>query len=399
MENKQTPENPDWDMLLEQLELKSQAGEVLDKKQLQILQELREIKSLSHLVLRQYYRFDTDQKLAELRKQLSSEPEPAHPVGTRSYKLWKRMLVAASVLLVVAAGLVYYNRFVRSPELVEYTGQVKAVIEPGKTRATLTLGNGKKIVLGDQVDGVIAQEGGAALTKAANGQLVYEKGESGQGKTKALFNTVETPKGGQYQIKLPDGTKVWLNAVSKLFYPVSFNGCEDRRVELSGEAYFEVARDEKHPFIVKSDGQEVKVLGTHFNICGYLGQGDTRTTLLEGSVNLNGTLLKPNQQGVLTAKGVEVKEVDVESVIDWKNGNFICANTNLEDLLSKIGRWYDVHFEYSREDICKDKFTGTLSRTDHISTLLNRIALTGEIRFVVEGRVIKVIKVEGRGIK
>ncbi|WP_448634930.1 FecR family protein [Pedobacter panaciterrae] len=242
------------------------------------------------------------------------------------------------------------------------------------------------------------------INKTADGQLVYTVSDSDpQGKNGAqLFNTIETPNGGKYQVNLPDGTRVWLNAASLLRYPTKFSGSK-RVVELTGEGYFEVAKlPGKIPFIVKSEGQEVEVLGTHFNINSYEDEGPIKTTLLEGSVRVirsksswnapdNNVLLRPGEQSELGEQKINVKEVNTESILAWKDGDFVFDGDDLKSIMRKVARWYDVEVIYKGEfdDV---KFGGLISRSKNISSVLGIMESTGKIHFVIEGNRITVLR-------
>ncbi len=210
-----------------------------------------------------------------------------HIIGAeekKGSKLWPRIAVAASFFAVLGLSLYFYNS--KSPDKVEQVNVELADINPAGNKAYLTLGNGKRIALTDASNGTIAEQANVKITKTANGQLVYTIAKNNSGISSILeYNTIETPNGGRYEIALPDGTRVWMNAASSLKYPASFASLKERRVELQGEAYFQVAKDKQHPFIVKTVQQEVKVLGTHFNINSYADEPETKTTLFEGSVN------------------------------------------------------------------------------------------------------------------
>ena len=233
-------------------------------------------------------------------------------------------------------------------------------------------------------NGVLASEGDAVIRKEDDGKLVYNtSGQAAGQKTK--YNSVLIPRGGQYQLTLPDGTKVWLNAESSLRFPVAFTG-DTRRVELSGEAYFEVAKNKKKPFYVLAKGTEVQVLGTHFNVSAY--NEAVETTLLEGSVKLNSNgntaLLKPGQSGTRNNIGAfKVENADLETAVDWKNGFFVFHDETIQSILQKASRWYDVEIEF-RGNTASRQFYGKVSRYKNIDDLLKNLELTGEIHFKVE---------------
>lgn len=311
------------------------------------------------------------------------------------YQLWKRVGAAAAILLV--AGLGYY--FFRPEQLTITTAVAKMQdVSPGANKAVLTLGNGKKISITDAKDGELANQAGISIKKTADGQLVYRVDEVGTAGKNPVFNTIETPRGGQYQIVLPDGTKVWLNAASSLKFPASFSGLASRKVELNGEAYLEVAKDKKHPFIVKTPQQEVEVLGTHFNVNTYSDEDAIKTTLLEGAVlvHLEGQKdirLAPGQQSAIRkASPATVSVVDVNEAIAWKKGNFEFNNENVYQIMRKVARWYDVQVIYEGE-IPLSTMEGTMSRFQNVSKILDIMQSTGLVKFRIEGRKIYVSKI------
>lgn len=313
---------------------------------------------------------------------------------------WRFLAVAASILIL--SGFAYYFFYLSYPktELSISATKYSNDIAPGGEKAYLTLANGHRISLSDTKTGLLAQESGVKITKLANGELSYQITENGQnpGNKNDSYNTIETPKGGQYHINLPDGTKVWLNAASTLKFPSTFARLVNRRVELlGGEAYFEVAKDPKHPFIVASNRQELKVLGTHFNINAYPEESTVKTTLLEGKLQLtnadssNKFILRPGQQAALAKKSFHIYDVDVATAIAWKNNKFVFDNEGIEEVMRKIERWYDISVEFEGERP-SDKFTGTVSRFDQLSSVLNLLELTGNVHFKIEGRRVLVRK-------
>jgi transmembrane sensor len=307
-------------------------------------------------------------------------------------RLWPRIAVAACFLLVAGAGLfIYQSDREKATAKLANTAPYKNDIAPGSVKATLTLADGRKVILDDAKNGDLAEQTGVKITKAADGQLVYTVSDLKSANVSDV-NTIETPKGGQYQISLPDGTQVWLNAASAIKFPVSFSKSKQRRVELNGEAYFEVARNKKQPFVVKTKRQEVEVLGTHFDVKSYSDEQNTKTTLLEGSVRLNGeTFLKPGQQGLSSGNGLKVKQVNVDDEMDWKNKQFILNDEDLQSVMRRLARWYDVDVVYEGEpaDI---QFIGVVSSTRNISGVLKLMKRTGKVDFRIEGRTITVLK-------
>ncbi|RNL55766.1 FecR family protein [Pedobacter jejuensis] len=265
-------------------------------------------------------------------------------------------------------------------------------IPPGKNKAILTLSNGQKIDLNNSGNGELAKLNGISIKKAADGLLVFSV-LNAEPKRKINFNTIETPFGGQYQINLPDGTKVWLNSGTKLTFPDRFADAK-RKVELSGEAYFEVAKDKTHPFLVSSNAQQVEVLGTHFNVNSYSNEPLVRTTLLEGSVKVSNSvsekIIVPGEQITLKGNRFDVKQIDPSSAIDWKNGEFRFKAEGLESILRKLSRWYQVEFVVEKGVDKLPAFSGSVSRFDQISVVLKMLEETGDIKFYINGKTITV---------
>ncbi|QDW27904.1 DUF4974 domain-containing protein [Pedobacter sp. KBS0701] len=310
----------------------------------------------------------------------------------KTYKLFTKWVAAASIAIVVMAGsYFYFNNHKQLPEKVAYQNDVA----PGGNGATLTLTNGQKILVNDVLSGNIAMQSGVKISKTPDGQIVYEITDNGS--KSSGYNTLSTSRGEQTQVRLPDGTIVFLNAESSLKYPVSFVEKGKRQVFLTGEGYFEVAKDRSHPFIVKTTRQEVQVLGTHFNINSYDDEAATTTTLLEGSVlvsnsNLVQKVLRPGEQSVLSSGRIQVAPADVEEAIDWKNGEFIFGGDNFRTVMRKIERWYNIEVIYEPSAPINLQLGGFSSRSRNISTVLKMIAKTGEVHFRIEGRKVFVSK-------
>lgn len=309
---------------------------------------------------------------------------------TKIFSLWPR-IAAAAVVIIMGTAIFYFPN--KTATVQQQSQLLKNDIKPGGNKAYLTLANGTRITLTDAKNGQLANQSGVTITKVANGQVIYAAARTGQHAAASnAYNFIETPRGGQYQIQLPDGTAVWLNAASSLKYPASFAGSKDRKVVLQGEAYFEVARDKAHPFIVVTSKQQVEVLGTHFNINSYADELDTRTTLLEGSVRLNGkTILKPGEQAVLKADEIAVAEVNVNKAIAWKNGKFVFVSEDIERIMRKLSRWYNVEVVFEG-DFKDETFTGSINRDENISGILDKITFTQAVRFKIEGRRVTVMK-------
>lgn len=311
----------------------------------------------------------------------------------KRFSIYKYIGIAASILIFGIAAF-YMNRV---KELKQAATLYVNDIAPGSNRAFLVLSNGKRLALAALSNGTIVRQSGISITKVADGQLVYTMEKHGQTSDANEYNTIEIPKGGQYRVHLPDGTTVWLNSASTLKYPVNFAIFKERRVELSGEAYFEVAKDRKHPFRVKSDRQTVEVLGTHFNINTYADEPSVKTTLLEGSVKVSSAhkaerTLKPGQQADLAINGeLNVFNVDTELSVAWKNKQFMFESERIETIMRMIERWYDVEVKYIGEKT-EERFGGSVSRFDHVSKVLKSLESTGKVHFKIQGRKIYVSK-------
>ena len=324
--------------------------------------------------------------------------------------IYKWSISAAIVLVCVAIGLVFYPQkdnlyqianqiALDTPLTKERVDASEVTIVPGGSKAVLTLANGKKISLTDVNNGMLAEQANVQITKIADGQLVYSilPNQQDVNNPKNQYNTIETPKGGRYQLQLPDGTKVWLNSASKLIYPSSFSSHKNRKVELSGEAYFEVAKDKDRPFLVKTIMQEVEVLGTHFNISSYEDEPSVKTTLLEGSVkvigiNGNDKILRPGQQLVLTKDNSVVENVNTEQLaIALKSDQFVFENDDIQYIMRMISRWYNVDVEYVGE-IPENKFGGSISKFENISEVLKSLESTGKVQFRIHDHRIFVSK-------
>jgi transmembrane sensor len=305
-------------------------------------------------------------------------------------RLWARIAAAAVVIIGLTFGSYY---LMQQPPLPKAnTVIVKNNVSPGANKATLTLSNGKQIILTGAQKGQLAVQGNIKIEKTADGQLVYQaRGQdSSTNSTELAFNTMTTPRGGQFTVTLPDGSKVWLNAASSLTYPTVFNQ-KERRVKLQGEAYFEVAKNPEKPFhVIVNRGEEIEVLGTHFNIRAYADDQDIRTTLLEGSVKLiykaKHIILKPGQMAINDLKeSLLVQNADIEEVMGWKNGLFVYNNENIRDVLKSAARWYDIDVEY-KDAVGQKKLWGTVSKYKSLAELLDNIAFTSGVHYKIEGR-------------
>lgn len=324
----------------------------------------------------------------------------------------------AAAVMILVASLTFFLRN-NHPQSLVRVGPPPATIGndvlPGKNGAILTLADGRTVVLDSQGNGVIAMQNGSKVS-LNNGRLAYNAEGAAAGAPVASatsdaaalqYNTMTTPRGRQFQVVLPDGTKVWLNAASSLRYPTQFTG-SDRKVEVKGEAYFEVARNEKMPFVVKvNEATEIQVLGTHFNINSYDDESTVKTTLLEGSVRIayNGEkrVLKPSEQAQVARPGADARvgsngmvaaglapggikilqDVRVEKVVAWKNGVFDFQDASLEEVMRQLERWYDIEVVYEK-NIPQLEFIGKMGRDLTLSNVLRGLELS-KVHFRMEG--------------
>lgn len=320
---------------------------------------------------------------AGIRSRIAAKPEAVKRF------LWPRIAIAAAVVVVAfSTGLWFFSK--EKPVVEQNTSVVKD-IEPAGNKAYLVLGNGQRITLAESREGNIATQGSVNVAKTADGQLSYSLNKGGSINEQLLYNTLEVPNGGKYHVSLPDGTRVWVNAGSTLRFPISFASVSERRVTLTGEAYFEVAHDKIRPFKVISANQTVEVLGTHFNVNAYANESAIKTTLIEGSVKvgLNNsrqfTLLRPMQQARLQHDQLTVTPADLDQVMAWKNGDFVFNGEDIKTVMRQIARWYDVEIEYLGE-VSASGVVSTISRTKKLSQLLKALEANQQIRFKIEGR-------------
>nr|WP_068889495.1 FecR family protein [Pedobacter panaciterrae] len=319
----------------------------------------------------------------------------SQPDKKRGYRL-KWLIAAASIIIVATLGLLLeHNKSPFPQHIPNHKIACADKIKPGGNKAILTLSNGSSIDLDVTANGVILKQQGLEIKKDKDGHLIYTASapEAKAIETEITYNTIETPVGGQYQLHLPDGTNVWLNASSSLKFPTQFTG-KQRDVELVGEAYFEVAKDKERPFKVITGKQVIEVLGTHFNVNTYDDEEFTKTTLLEGSVKISkqnqSVLLKPGQQCVLKNNYFEIRSVNTNTVVDWKNGYFIFRQDNIRGIMRKLARWYNIDIEYAGK-LEGLNFTGKVSRTKNLDEILRVLTLTGDVKFKVEGRRVTVM--------
>lgn len=301
---------------------------------------------------------------------------------------------AASILLVVTAGLIswYYFAGRQKAEQTTVNNKLRNDIHPGSNQAYLKLANGSSIMLHGLKNGEISGSTAAKIRKVSDSIITYSANQRDRSSQVITpdSNSLVIPKGGIFQTILSDGTKVWLNSASSLKYPVAFAG-KERRVVLSGEAYFEVAKNKNMPFKVSVNGVDVQVLGTHFNVLGYADETEIKTTLLEGSVKLQSAkgqaLLVPGEQGVFSHQRADfaVNRVNTEDAVSWKEGFFVFDNESIQSIMPKIARWYNVEVVY-QDKPGQSKLGGTISRYKDINIVLKALESTGAAHFKIQGR-------------
>lgn len=309
----------------------------------------------------------------------------------RSYSLWSRIVAAAAVIIVLfGVSLWYFSKDELSNDKL-----IVHDIAPGKDGATLTLANGQKISINEMLVGDIATQAGVKISKTKDGQLIYEITSNEH--SELAYNTLATARGQQSQVRLPDGTLVFLNSESALRYPTSFRNSDKRIVSLEGEGFFEVSKDKKHPFIVKTRGQEVEVLGTQFNINSYADQRSIRTTLIEGSVKVTSVnnvskILKPDQQAINSGDGIELVDVESQFFVDWKEGFFMFNNESLESITNRVARWYNIKVVYEDNGLKTKTFIGTISKYENISKVIETLEGTAMASFKLNKDVLTISK-------
>jgi len=345
-------------------------------------------------------------KKAAIKEMEENASGPTAVVTMRPHKRYFSFSAAAAAaiitgIILTSAFYLFFNNSNKDVAVIKQPIALTSDVQPGGNKAVLTLADGTTIILDSAKEGALSQQGNAKVIKLTAGQLAYN---STGNTTEVVYNTISTPKGGTYQVILPDETKVWLNAASSLRFPTTFTG-KERSVEITGEAYFEVAtlyskEKQKIPFIVNvtsGDGNmKVEVLGTHFNVMSYNDEKQVKTTLLEGAVkvskNGNSVLLRPLQQAQLTKTNNDLRvtnDVDVNEETAWRNGIFQFNDAELSTVMRQLARWYDVDVSYSG-NISADHFTGKISRNISLAKVLKILELS-DVHFKIEGRKIIVI--------
>lgn len=315
-----------------------------------------------------------------------------HRIHFRRLRWW----AAAAIFILFVTGsyfLLFNNKGGKQNEIVK-TEPTKDVKAPTTNRAMITLADGKTVYLDSALNGELAVQGNIKLVKLANGQIAYQTA-SGEIVKELKYNTLSNPRGSKViDMQLSDGSHVWLNAGSSVTYPIAFVG-DERKVSITGEAYFEVAKDASKKFIVDANETTTEVLGTHFNVNAYDDESDIRITLLEGSVKVSkgnsNNLLKPGQQAQVSNSIKVVNDVDVEQVMAWKNGKFQFGGAGIEEVMRQIARWYDVEvvYELKPQDV---HFRGGISRDVEASKVFKMLETTEAVHFRIEGKKVYVIR-------
>lgn len=329
---------------------------------------------------------------------LNKKPEPSNVPVIRliAASWWK---IAAASLVITTAGWSWYHFNALESERKEAQHAHSKVV-PGGNRALLELSDGRKVELEAASNGWMSREGDSKIIKLEDGRLTYQSAPT-PSTQKPVYNTLSTPRGGQYQLILPDGTSVWLNSASSITFPNYFDGNE-RRVRITGEAYFEVKsmpsqkQQRNIPFVVEAGNERIKVLGTHFNVNAYGDEGCILTTLIEGSVNVGNAVdsvtLQPGQQSKIVkgATNYKIDRPDLEEVLAWKNGNFLFNHASTKSMMTQLSRWYDIDIHYM-DNVEGIYFSGGLSRKDRLEKMIELLELDGRLSLKLNGNVLNVM--------
>lgn len=343
-------------------------------KNSKLFQELSHAQSV-HTLAEKMQKYDVEYSINKLKNRMETY---------RAKRKWFHHALAASIIFILGIGFFLTTR--------EYIFNINSAedIAPGQQSAQLLLLDGSVVALDSMHVGETTSKAGIVITKAANGRVSCDYNQSTSEVKSLAYHTISTPLGGEYQIALPDGSTVWLNANSSLRFPSQFQA-NKRHVELAGEGYFEITSDHNKPFIVSTKQQTIEVLGTKFNVFAYGEEALMRTTLVEGSISVQTAtdrqILKPGQeaQSYHDSANLSIVSGDVQEAIAWKNGYFIFNEENIENIMQKVGRWYDVEVVYEGE-VNNGLFGGTFSKNKSLQQLLKSLASTGQIRYKLTGR-------------
>jgi transmembrane sensor len=304
------------------------------------------------------------------------------------------IISAAAAAVITLLMVVTYFMPVKKEEMNALAFRKAELIQPGTNQATLRLADGTIHDLSAKQSLVLNEGGSEIKSEGSKLQYTQKKGV----KEEIKYNTLSIPRGGEFFLQLADGTKVWLNSESVLRYPVQFNG-KERKVELSGEAFFEVTRNEKVPFLVESGEQTVKVLGTEFNISSYNENPLVYTTLVKGSVEVFANMLpdikqilSPNEQSTISKGNGQLSKIAVNTYkyIAWKDGRFVFDDQPLGEIMKTLSKWYDIDVVFANEELKNFRFTGDLLRYTDFGEVLKKISKTNEVNFLIENKLITI---------
>ncbi|MEO7044566.1 MAG: FecR domain-containing protein [Ferruginibacter sp.] len=389
LDNQCSPEEVDW--LLSFLKSKNIGEEVEQILERQLSGTGNESR-LSNPLLKERLKIRLDKILEEIAEKEDAKVIPFNESIKRRFN-WSRLAAAAVIIFFLGLGVYYLLNNTPTKEIAKIVAPAKQdIAAPETAHATITLANGTHIILDSAGNGSLAMEGNVKIEKLDNGQIAYS-GSSDE----ILYNTLTNPRGSKnVSITLSDGSKVWLNAGSSLKYPTSFTGNE-RKVTVTGEAYFEVSHNASKPFKVQNGETVITVLGTHFNVNAYEDEAALKVTLLEGSVEVKNksslVKIKPGQQAAVSnndiSNSILVQAMDIDKVIAWKNGLFVFENADLATIMRQVSRWYDVDVVYDGKPT-DARFGGGLSKSLPLSNVLKLMEANG-VKFKLEGKVLRVI--------
>jgi len=339
----------------------------------------------------------TDQNLDLLTRINSSIDNSTIAIKRQKFLQYVKYMAAATVLVVSAIAIYIYVNATSLNTKFQAPVKTASTVTLDENEAYLTLANGKRIALSESNLGSLAHEVGADITKTKDNELVYKPNENdvNAATETPLYNKIEIPNGKKFQLNLPDGTKVWLNAGTSLRYPVSFAGLKERGVDLVGEAYFEVAHNKAVPFKVYIGKKAVEVLGTKFNVNSYQNEPAISTTLLDGSVKIisdnddpsaPSVIIQPGEQASITPHKISINKIDTEEVMAWKNGQFNFKSQDFQTVMRSISRWYDLEVVYENTTPITVKPGGWISRKNNVKEVLEMIEATGKVKFKIEER-------------
>ena len=371
-----------WQRYLNGETTAAEAEELLNALAMPANQELAEA-----LLESSFDKQNTEQELSSEKQQQILANIFTHQ-EVKTHRLWPRIAAAASVILALSIGG-YFILHKQKPEQ-QVAENLRNDIAPGSNKAILTLADGKKVVVTGASNGTLATQGNMLVNKTADGKLAYTANAVSSPSERTggeVMNTLSTQMGGETSLTLADGTEVKLDAASSITYPVAFNG-KERRVSVTGQAYFKVRHNAKQPFFVSAGGQTIADIGTEFNVNSY---GNVRTTLVEGSITVNNKVLVPGQQATLANDQLVIAPGDPEEAAAWARGYFRFNNENIHTIMDKISRWYNIEVVYGK-DLTSEGITGTASRYKNISQVFYMLSYGRKVHFKIEGRRVTVSK-------